>query len=173
MRSPGRDREQTGRSAPFDAVLATPFGRVGIRTEGEALAEVSFLPDATRPRPPASALAERTCAQIERYLADPAFRFHLPLKTVGTAFQRRVWDAIAAISHGSTRRYGDIARDLHSAARAVGQACGENRFPLVIPCHRVVSASGIGGFAHEDAGYLLRIKRWLLAHEGVGIGAGR
>ena len=173
MRTPGRDREQAGTGAPFDAVLATPFGRLGIRTEADVVAEVSFLPDSARPRSPGNALAERACAQVERYLRDPAFRFRLPLKTVGTVFQRRVWDAIAAIPHGRTRRYGDIARELHSAARAVGQACGENRFPLVIPCHRVVSASGIGGFAHEDGGYLLRIKRWLLAHEGVSIGPRR
>ena len=161
-----------GRAVRYDAVLVTPFGRLGICTEGDFVAEISFLPDDAGPRAPGNALAERACAQVQRYLRDPAFRFRLPLKTVGTPFQRRVWDAIAAIPHGRTRRYGDIARDLGSAARAVGQACGENRFPLVIPCHRVVSAAGIGGFAHEEGGYLLRIKRWLLAHEGASIGTG-
>ena len=166
-----RDFTGAPRAAPFDAVLATPFGRVGIRTEGDAVTEVSFLPDAVRPRSPAGPLASRVCAQVERYLNDPGFRFRLPLAAVGTPFQRRVWDAIAAIPRGRTRSYGDIARDLASAPRAVGQACGENRYPLVIPCHRVISASGIGGFAHADDGYLLRIKRWLLAHEGAGIGA--
>jgi len=170
---PGRDRAVAAHSPAYDAVLATPFGRLGIRTEGDALAEVSFLPDNARPRAPDNALAGRACAQVARYLRDPAFRFRLPLKQVGTAFQRRVWDAIAAIPQGQTRSYGDIARDLQSAARAVGQACGENRYPLVIPCHRVVSATGIGGFAHRDAGYLLRIKRWLLAHEGARNGAAR
>ena len=161
------------RSVLHDAVLATPFGRLGIRTEGGAIAEVSFLPDDARPRAPANALAALACAQVERYLDDPAFRFRLPLQEGGTAFQRRVWGAIAAIPQGHTRRYGDIARELRSAARAVGQACGENRYPLLIPCHRVVSAAGIGGFAHEDGGYLLRIKRWLLAHEGARIDSAR
>ena len=173
MHTPRRERDAAGGAAKFDAVLATPFGRLGIRTEGDLLAEVSFLPDKTRLYPPTSALAERACAQVEKYVQDPLFRFRLPLKPVGTEFQRRVWDAIAAIPHGRTRRYGDIARELHSAARAVGQACGENRFPLVIPCHRVVSAGGIGGFAHKEGGYMLRIKRWLLAHEGVSIGPRR
>jgi methylated-DNA-[protein]-cysteine S-methyltransferase len=153
--------------AHFSAVIETPFGMLGIGVDGDELSQVSFLPDRTRPRTPDHALAQRACEQVERYLRDPASGFDLPLKQVGTPFQRRVWDAIAAVPRGRTRRYGDIARDLKSAARAVGQACGENRFPLVIPCHRVVSASGIGGFAHEDGGYLLRIKRWLLAHEGV------
>jgi methylated-DNA-[protein]-cysteine S-methyltransferase len=167
MNARRHDSGAAHRPAPYSAVLATPFGRLGMRIEDDALAEIVFLPDGTRPRAPSGLLAERACAQVERYLGDPAFRFHLPLKAVGTPFQRRVWEAIAAIPRGRTRSYGEIARDLRSAPRAVGQACGENRYPLVIPCHRVVSASGIGGFAHEDGGYLLRVKRWLLAHEGA------
>lgn len=158
------------RAAPFDAVLATPFGKLGVRTGADALAEISFLPDSVRSRAPVGPLARQVCAQVERYLRDPDFRFRLPLQAVGTPFQRRVWGAIAAIPRGRTRSYGDIARDLGSAPRAVGQACGENPYPLVIPCHRVVSASGIGGFAHADDGYRLRIKRWLLAHEGASAG---
>ena len=151
--------------APFDAVLATPFGRLGIRTEGEALAEIAFLRDGAELVEPANSLAQRVRSQLERYLRDPDYRFRLPMKPVGTQFQRRVWDAIASIPRGRTRSYGEIARALRTAPRAVGQACGENRYPLVIPCHRVVAASGIGGFAHNDGGYLLRIKRWLLEHE--------
>ncbi len=153
---------------PYEAVIATPFGRLGVRIDGDAVSEISFLPDDARLRAPAGALAGRVCAQVQRYLHDPGFRFDLPLKPAGTEFQRRVWGAISAIPPGGTRSYGEIARELGSAPRAVGQACGENRLPLVVPCHRVVSASGIGGFAHADGGYLLRVKRWLLAHEGGG-----
>ncbi len=155
---------------PYEAVIATPFGRLGVRIEAGTVSEISFLPDDAGLRAPAGALARRVCAQVERYLRDPAFRFDLPLKPAGTEFQRRVWEAISAIPPGGTRGYGEIARDLGSAPRAVGQACGENRFPLVIPCHRVISASGIGGFAHAHGGYLLRIKRWLLAHEASSVG---
>lgn len=61
--------------------------------------------------------------------------------------------------------YGELARRLGGEARAVGQACGDNRLPVVIPCHRVVAANGIGGFAHSTGGYLLEAKRWLLLHE--------
>jgi len=157
------------RERRFDAVLATPFGKLGIRTDANILAGISFLPDGVRPIEPTSALAERVCAQVERYLSDPEYRFRLPMKPAGTAFQRRVWNAIAAITPGRTRSYGEIARQLDSAPRAVGQACGENPYPLVVPCHRVVAAGGIGGFAHAGDGYLLRIKRWLLAHENADI----
>ncbi|MHB8668274.1 MAG: methylated-DNA--[protein]-cysteine S-methyltransferase [Burkholderiales bacterium] len=149
----------------FQARLATPFGIVGVRTEDAVLAEIVYLPRSAGTLAPANALAERACAQIEKYAADPGYRFRLPLKQLGTAFQRRVWEQIAAIPLGETRTYGELARALRSAPRAVGQACGTNYFPLVIPCHRVVAADGLGGFAHASGGYLLEVKRWLLAHE--------
>jgi len=64
--------------------------------------------------------------------------------------------------------YGQLARQLGSVPRAVGQACGANYFPIVIPCHRVVSSSGIGGFAHHaEDGFFRNVKRWLLTHEGL------
>jgi len=151
----------------FEAKLRTPFAVLGIRTEGDVLAEIKFLPRANKALAPQNRLAARACAQIARYLADPEFRFDLPLARRGTEFQRRVWAKIAAIGAGRTRRYGDLAHELRSAPRAVGQACGENPFPLVVPCHRVVAAAAIGGFAHSDGGFQLSVKRWLLSHEGA------
>jgi methylated-DNA-[protein]-cysteine S-methyltransferase len=152
----------------FHAKLETPFALVGIRTEGLALAEIVYLPRSAGSLAPANALAERACAQIEKYAADPGYRFKLPLKQIGTAFQRRVWQLIASIPCGETRSYGELARLLKSAPRAVGQACGTNYFPLVIPCHRVVAANGLGGFAHSSGGYLIEVKRALLVHEQHG-----
>lgn len=152
---------------PWQARMAAPFGMLGIRTRGERVAEIAFLPRRVEVLAPTDRLAVMAWLQIERYLDDPHYRIALPLEEAGTPFQRRVWSAIAAIAPGRTRSYGDIARELGSSARAVGQACGENPFPLVIPCHRVVSSAGIGGFAHRDGGYLLEAKRWLLGHEGA------
>ena len=152
----------------FQAKLDTAFALVGIRTEGAALAEIVYLPRSAGTQGPTNALAERACKQIEKYAADPGYAFKLPLKQLGTDFQRRVWQQIAAIPLGETRTYGDLARALKSAPRAVGQACGTNYFPLVIPCHRVVAANGLGGFAHTSSGYLLEVKRWLLLHEKAG-----
>jgi len=110
-------------------------------------------------------LAERAARQLERYRDDPDAPFDLPLLVEGTDFQKRVWDAMCAIPRGRTRTYGELARELGGEARAVGQACGDNRLPIVIPCHRVVAAAGIGGFGHATGGYLLEAKRWLLMHE--------
>jgi methylated-DNA-[protein]-cysteine S-methyltransferase len=162
-------RAAAARTDPDHARLTAPFGVVGVRIAGEgaeaALATVTYLAPGTKPAAPTHALAERFAREFERYLDDPAYRFGLRCAPRGTAFQQRVWAAISAIASGATRRYGEIATDLGSSARAVGQACGDNPLPLVVPCHRVVAAAGPGGFAHASDGWLLRTKHWLLAHE--------
>jgi methylated-DNA-[protein]-cysteine S-methyltransferase len=76
-----------------------------------------------------------------------------------------VWAAIRAIPAGQVRAYGDLARSLGSAARAVGQACGANPFPILVPCHRDVAQHAIGGFAHARGGFLIDTKQWLIQHE--------
>jgi methylated-DNA-[protein]-cysteine S-methyltransferase len=150
----------------FDAVLTTPFGAIGVRTEGNTVTEIRFLPPGTKAMSPKNALAKQACAQLATYLDNPAAGFDLPLQPAGTPFQRSVWRAIAAIPKGRTLTYGEIARRLKSAPRAVGQACGRNPYPVVVPCHRVVASDGgLGGFASATGGYLLDTKRWLLEHE--------
>ncbi len=154
----------------FDAIVPAPFGAVGIRTENEAIAELAFLPPRTQAIAPKNALAAEAARQVVRYFAEPGFRFSLPLLDAGTPFQRKVWEQIGAVTSGSTTTYGAIAKRLRSAPRAVGQACGANPYPLITPCHRVVSASGgLGGFSGrvDDGDFLLQVKRWLLAHEGA------
>jgi len=150
----------------YDAVLAAPGFALGIVTEdSDWLAAIEFLPP--QPAQPASTpLAAETVRQLSAWLDDPEFEFGLPLKPAGTAFQRRVWAQVSAIPCGETRTYGALAKALHNAPRAVGQACGANPFPLIVPCHRVVAANGgLGGFDRHGGGFLLDIKRWLLARE--------
>jgi methylated-DNA-[protein]-cysteine S-methyltransferase len=149
----------------FDLVHAFPAMHVGVRIDAARLAEICYLPRSIPLAEPASRLAERVARQFEKYLADPDHRFNLPLAEVGTPFQRRVWDAICRIPRGRTLTYGQVAKHLRSAPRAVGQACGNNWFPLVVPCHRVVGSNGIGGFGHHGEGFHIEIKRWLLEHE--------
>lgn len=151
----------------FDLVMEFPAMRVGARTADDRIAEIVYLPRSVPLVEPRNRLAQRARRAFEKYLADPGYRFELPLAQAGTAFQRRVWEAIAAIPRGRTLTYGQVAKQVRSAPRAVGQACGANWFPLVIPCHRVVGAKSLGGFGHHGEGFHLEIKRWLLAHEGV------
>jgi methylated-DNA-[protein]-cysteine S-methyltransferase len=151
----------------WQAVMGTPFGYVGIRTESERVTEVMYLGTQAKRLAATDALARETCAQIAAYLENPRHCFDLPYALEGTPFQVRVWRAIAAIPSGATRTYGELATELASAARAVGGACGSNPVPLIVPCHRVLAAGGrIGGFMHSRATGPLSIKQWLLHHEG-------
>jgi len=154
----------------FDAVVAAPFGHIGVRVADGLVAETLYLPVSIRAQAPQSPLAREVVRQIRAYLRDPAQRFDLPLMPRGSDFQRRVWAEIAAIPSGRTLTYGDVARRIRSGPRAVGGACGANWFSLLIPCHRVLAANGLGGFGDAGGdGLYLNIKRWLLAHEGVDV----
>lgn len=156
------------REHDYQAKLATPFAVLGIRIEEDWLTDIEYLPLDTPLLDPKTPLAREVCNQLQTYLTDPAFVFDLSLHIGGTIHQRRVWRAIQDIPSGGTRSYGDIAMQLHSAPRAVGQACGANRLPIIIPCHRVIAKSGgLGGFMNASDGMPLNIKRWLLQHEGV------
>lgn len=110
-------------------------------------------------------LLEAAVAQLEDYFDGRRRDFDLPLAPHGTAFQRRVWDALRAIPFGEVRRYADLATAVGSAPRAVGMACGRNPLPIIIPCHRVVAGSGgLGGYSGMDG---IETKRALLTLEGV------
>jgi methylated-DNA-[protein]-cysteine S-methyltransferase len=89
----------------------------------------------------------------------------LLLSVEGTLHQMAVWRAMQRIPRGETRTYGELARAIKSAPRAVGQACGKNPVPIIIPCHRIVGSTGMGGFMGQQSGEPIKIKQWLLAHE--------
>ncbi len=152
--------------------VEAPFAVLGIETESHALVGLRYLPVLTPLSPPKNRTAAKVARELERYFADCEFRFSVPLLPRGTAFQRRVWEAIAAIPVGESRTYGEVARQARSAARAVGQACGANPIALIIPCHRVVGSRGaLGGFMNAAEGEGVAIKRWLLVHERYRFGA--
>lgn len=149
----------------YDVVLAFPKMKVAVIARGARIAEIRYLPPSAAALEPQNALAARAARQLERYREDADAPFDLPLAIEGTPLQKSVWQAMCAIPRGQTRTYGELARELGGEPRAIGQACGDNRLPIVIPCHRVVAAGGIGGFAHATDGYLIEAKRWLLLHE--------
>lgn len=146
-------------------ILALPSCVLGLRGGEELIEEIVFLPPGIGLETAASPIEKLFVQEIGHYLSDPAYRPRLPLKARGTAFQNRVWQAILDIPCGQTLSYGEIARTLGSSPRAVGQACGANPFPLVVPCHRVLARASLGGFARQNADWLIRTKEWLLAHE--------
>jgi methylated-DNA-[protein]-cysteine S-methyltransferase len=155
----------------FDAILPLPFGGIGVRVADGLVTELVYTPPSMSPVAPRTAVGRDLAKQVKAYVKSPAHVFKVPLAERGSDHQGKVWRAIAAIPSGSVLTYGDVAKQIRSAPRAVGQACGANWFPLVIPCHRVVAAGGIGGFARAadsaGDGFHIGVKRWLLAHEGV------
>ncbi len=139
----------------------SPLGPVTLTERDGALATVTIAavpgPQQTTP------LLERAGQQLTEYFAGERTDFDLPLAPATSSFQSRIRDAMLAIPYGETRSYGDLATTLQSVPRAVGQACGDNPLPIVVPCHRVLAAGGaIGGFSAPGG---ITTKRWLLAHE--------
>ena len=153
----------------MDTVIAAPFGRLLLSTEADNLLGLTFMPpDTPLTDKPATGVTAEVIHQLECYFADPAYVFNVKCLLHGTPYQQRVWMQIAAIPSGQTRCYHEIASALKSSPRAVGGACGRNPVPVIIPCHRVVAANGLGGFNQtHGSGWLMDIKRWLLQHEGV------
>ena len=153
----------------FNAIISAPRFALGVYCDENWVEEIVFLPP-QYDRMGDNALAMEAATQLIRWLRNPHNRFDLPLKPSGTPFRRKVWDAISAIPVGETRSYGELARTIGSAPRAVGGACGDNPFPIIVPCHRVVAQNaqfngGLGGFAHSRDRLHMDIKRWLLQHE--------
>ena len=149
----------------YDAVVAAPFGAVGIYIQGVQVV-IELLPEKHPTKIAEHKVAANVVSQIEAYFSNPRNDFNLPIVFKGTPFQRRVWKAISAIACGRVVTYGEIAQQIGSGPRAVANACGANNLPLIIPCHRVVAKNGMGGYmsGQQDG---LKIKKWLLKHEGI------
>jgi len=141
----------------------TPFGKVTLASDGRAL---TMLVPGDRmlagDRAP-NAITNAAATQLQEYFAGQRRMFDVPLNPAGTPFQREVWHALEFIPYGQTRTYAQVAESIGrpTAARAVGSANNANPIPIIIPCHRVVPASGgMGGYAFGE-----KMKRFLLALE--------
>lgn len=152
----------------YDACVAAPFATLGIRADERAVTALHFLPLSTPSQSPKkNTIAHLACVQLMSYLDNPQFRFDVPVRLSGSKHQLDVWQAMQRIDAGETRTYGELADEIGSNARAVGTACGKNPVPIIVPCHRIVAANGLGGFMGGKRDDPLAIKRWLLTHEGA------
>jgi methylated-DNA-[protein]-cysteine S-methyltransferase len=139
--------------------LHTPVGDITVFEQDGHIVSLDWgwVPDQV-----ASVALDNAREQLEAYFDGDLTEFDLPLAPAGTAYRRGVWKALCDIPYGETRSYQDIALKAGGSARSVGQANGQNPIPLIIPCHRVVAATHIGGYSGGDG---LPTKRWLLALE--------
>ena len=139
--------------------LHTPVGDLSVSEEDGAIVAIDWGWGSVQTE---TALLRQAREALHAYFDGDLAQFDLPLAPAGTAYQRRVWQALCAIPYGATRSYLEIARMAGGSARSVGQANGKNPIPILIPCHRVVAATHIGGYSGGDG---LDTKRWLLALE--------
>lgn len=156
---------------PSSAVIETPLpiatSRLAIRTANNKLQALSFVSRKTPLKAPTDAFTRQVVTQLQQYFADPTFEFELETELNGTDYQQRVWHELLQCTSGSVWSYGELAQRLNSAPRAIGGACRRNPVPIVVPCHRVVAANGLGGYSGKTAGAYMAIKQWLLQHESA------
>lgn len=149
----------------FHTIFDAPFGSIKLCADQQGLQEIELFPISSKITNHSSAIIQQLEQQLTAYFSNAQHVWTIPLPTKGTDFQQRVWRYMQAIPVGETRSYGEVAKALKSSARAVGNACRANPFPILVPCHRIVSKNGIGGFSGQNSGYQLDVKQWLLNHE--------
>ena len=145
--------------------VSAPFGYVRVLSSIDCVTKIELLACRISTSTRLNKFALEAREQIKAYLKNPNFKFDLPIDIQGSSYRKRVWSEILRIPVRETRTYSEIAAFMGSSARAVGSACGDNRLPLLIPCHRVVAQSGLGGYMHASIGFSLKVKWWLLHHE--------
>ncbi|WP_037310794.1 methylated-DNA--[protein]-cysteine S-methyltransferase [Ruegeria halocynthiae] len=139
--------------------VETQFGRLGVEETDGAITRLVWNGRDDEPDTP---LLQEAAAQLTAYDQGRLERFDLPYRVAGSEFLQQVCDLMFAIPLGDTRTYGDIAKELGQPPQPVGQACGANPIPVIIPCHRVLAANGLGGFSGDGG---VETKVALLRHE--------
>ena len=155
----------------YSLVIDSPLGRLGALVMDQQVHRLDYLAAATRRRAASSDCGRQLVQELENFFTNPRATFSVPIVLAGTPFQQRVWQALTKIPSGDTLTYGELAARLGSGARAVGNACRRNPVSIIVPCHRVVAAGGVGGYSGSTAGPELARKRWLLQHENPSVPA--
>jgi methylated-DNA-[protein]-cysteine S-methyltransferase len=149
----------------FQTRFNAPFGSIKLHANEVGLQEIELFSTTSNISSMTSTILQKLELQLNAYFSNAQHQWNIALPTKGTDFQQKVWRYMQAIPVGETRSYGEVAKALNSSAQAVGNACRANYFPIVIPCHRIVAKSGLGGFAGKTKGNEMIVKQWLLNHE--------
>ena len=146
---------------------ASFYTKIGLLSITEAKGRIVSLnweeKDRKRKNDVVSDLIKEARRQVEAFLEGNLVVFNLPISPGGSVFQRKVYEQLSNICFGEIRTYGDIAKTIHSGSRAVGNACASNPLPIIIPCHRVLSKTSLGGYSGiggvETKRFLLDLER--------------
>lgn len=147
----------------YSAIYTSPIGELGIQFLGNTLSQIKWLQPEQTYFNANDPIAYNVLQFLDDYFVEAKWNQNNSITLAGTEFQNKVWNALINIPCGSTISYGELAKELHTSSRAIGQACKRNRIPIIIPCHRVVAKSDIGGFFGKAEPS--PIKHWLLNHE--------
>lgn len=159
--------KQKRKLSSYDFVINSPVGKLGVMVLNNRVVRLDFLLSDTKLIHPQNLAIRQIAAKIKKYFHDSKFKFELETHPQGTLLQKKIWQVIQKIPIGKTITYGEIADKLNTSPRVVGNACGRNPMPIIIPCHRVVAALGLGGYCGgKDNKNFIKIKEWLLKHEG-------
>ena len=157
-------------SESLTSVIPTPFGPAELYCTDNHVSQLRLFLAPNESQHPEE-LDQPLGTQVEQALSAyfesgqrlPKF----PLMPAGSEYCQTVWQRLVEIPFGQTLTYGELAKQLSSGPRAIAQACRRNPIPLLIPCHRVVAATGIGGYSGAVTGPRVEFKRWLLKHEAA------
>jgi len=147
--------------------IDSPIGPIVIEVADDAVVALHMSQPGRAPehRSDDHDILRRAARQLDEYFRGDRRQFDIAVAFNDTPFRVKVWRAMARIPFGQTVTYGDLAREVGSAPRAIGGACGANPAPIIFPCHRVVASNGgLGGFS---GGAGCDTKTWLLEHEGA------
>lgn len=161
---------------PYSAVIKSPIGNLAVVCRGQKKLEITSIqylltktPSKTPSDPAEKTLILSLQKDLEKYWQNPKHKFTVPLAPEGTSLQKRVWKALQKIPSGKTITYGELALQIGTGARVIGNACRKNPILILIPCHRVVAKNGLGGFGGDTSGKLIDNKKYLLRHENMSI----
>ena len=151
----------------FQTTANTKMGKLVIVASDKGVKELFFenrIPKNITAKKKENEVLKEATKQLEEYFKGKRKSFNLPLDLKGTMFQKQVWQALRKIKFGTTISYKEQAKMINKpkAYRAVGTANGKNPIPIIIPCHRVVSSNGLGGFSGG-----MHNKVFLLDHEQI------
>lgn len=151
-------------SGPDEVIqIQTPAGNLVVHSQQGVIFDVDWTNDDARTQ-----LVEHYLQrQMAEYCLNTSVPMHIKLLKQGSDYRNRVWNELCHIPLGETMTYSALAKKIGSSARAVGNACRDNPYPFFIPCHRVVSVSGMGGYCGQTQGELMNIKIKLLEFEAA------
>lgn len=147
------------------AIIKTPVGNVELSLADNCLLGLIFTNETPSAPTKITDFAKHVTTALNDYFSNGSHTFDVPLRLEGTPFQKRVWSALQQIPYGQTLTYGELAKQLNTSPRAIGNACRRNPTPIIVPCHRIVGQNGLTGYAGQTQGASMNIKHYLLTHE--------